>query len=65
MVNKNNLQINEGLYSYFFHFNPFTGYWNAVPRDKAVEYLNGTLKPDDVLKNRIIGDLIEYLSKNE
>ncbi len=52
------------LYDYYLHFNPYTGYWNAVKRDKAVEYLNGTLKPEDVLKNKDPMNLIKYLNNN-
>lgn len=51
------------LYSYYVHFNPYTGYWNAVPRDKAVEYLNGKLSGNDVMKHKDINILISYLTK--
>jgi hypothetical protein len=54
----------NALYGYYLHFNPYTGYWNAVKRDKANEYLNGTLGADDVLKNKDVMNLIKYLSKN-
>lgn len=50
------------LYSYYLHYNPYTEYWNAVPRDKSVEYLNGTLGGNDVIKHKNINDLIRYLS---
>ena len=51
------------LYSYFFHFNIYTGYWNAVKRDLSVNYLNGKLNEEDVIKNKSIEDLIRFLSK--
>lgn len=53
----------NNLYDYYIHYNPYTGYWNAVKRDKSVQYLNGTLSADDVLKNKNIDDLIRYLAK--
>lgn len=52
------------LYGWYLHFNPYTGYWNAVKRDKAIEYLNGNMKPEDVLKNKDVNNLIKYLSTN-
>lgn len=55
----------DNLYGYFLHYNPYTKYWNAVSRDKANQYLNGTLKGDDVLKNKDVNKLIGYLSKNK
>lgn len=51
------------LYSYYMHYNPYTGLWNAVPRDKAVDYLNGKLGGNDVIKNKDINTLIGYMSK--
>ena len=56
-------KVNRGnLYDYYIHFNPYTEYWNAVKRDKAVDYLNGKLGPNDVLKHKNINDLIRYLT---
>lgn len=52
----------EQLYDYYFHYNHFTGYWNAVKRDKSNEYLNGTLKEDEVIKHKNISDLVRFLS---
>lgn len=56
--------MNE-LYDYFFHFNAYTGYWNAVNRNKANQYLNGTLGPEDTLKSKDINDLIRFLNKKK
>lgn len=53
----------NNLYNYYIHFNPYTGYWNAVSRDKSVEYLNGKLGADDVIKHKDVNTLISYLSK--
>jgi hypothetical protein len=53
----------ENLYDYYFHFNIYTDEWNAVKRTDAVEYLNGTLDKNSVLKNTNINNLIKYISK--
>jgi hypothetical protein len=50
----------DKLYDIYFHFNIYKKEWNAVPRDKAVDYLNGNLKAEDVLKNKDINNLIKY-----
>jgi hypothetical protein len=50
------------LYNYYLHFNPYTGYWNAVKREKSVDYLNGKLGMNDVLKYKDINDLIRFIS---
>lgn len=59
------MKNNNVLYDYYLHYNPYTGYWNAVLRDDAVYYLNGTLGPDKVLKHKNVDDLIRYISKLE
>lgn len=51
------------LYDYFLHYNHLTGYWNAVNRDKSVHYMNGTLKEGEVLKNKDINVLVDYIVK--
>lgn len=50
------------LYDYYLHYNPYTGYWNAVKREKSVDYLNGKLGGNDVLKYKNIEDLIRFIS---
>lgn len=51
----------EKLYDYFIHFNHYTKEWNAVNRSKANEYMNGTLKAEDILRYKNIDDLINYI----
>lgn len=63
-MEKNKQIKEENLYSYFMHFNSYTGYWNAFLRDDAVYYLNGTLDDNNVLKNKDISVLISYINKN-
>lgn len=55
----------KNLYDYFIHFNPFTGYWNAVKREHSHHYLNGTLKKDEIIKHKNINDIIRYLSMSK
>lgn len=55
----------DKLYDYFLHFNHYTGYWNAVKRDVANQYLNGTLKEEEVLKSKDVTDLVRFISKSK
>jgi len=52
----------DKLYDYFLHHNHYTGYWNAVKRDVANQYLNGTLKDGEVLKSKNVNDLIKFIT---
>lgn len=52
--------MSDNLYDYYFHYNIYTKEWNAVPRDKAVHYLNGDLK-DEVIKDKDINTLIALI----
>lgn len=51
----------DNLYDYFLHYNIYTKEWNAVSRDKANQYLNGTLDKNEVIKYKNINDLIRYI----
>lgn len=51
----------DNLYDYFFHFNIYTKEWNAVKRDVANQYLNGTLDRTQVKKSKNINDLIKLV----
>ena len=55
----------DKLYSYYLHYNPYTGYWNAVLRDKSNEYLNGRLTENEVLKSKDINDIIKFISSGQ
>lgn len=55
----------EELYDYYLHYNHYSGYWNAVKRDVANQYLNGTLKEGEVLKSKNVNDLIKYIAKSK
>lgn len=51
------------LYDYFLHYNSYTGYWNAVKRDQANQYLNGKLTDKEVKKDKDINVLIKLIKK--
>lgn len=54
----------EELYSWYIHFNPYIGQdgiWNAVKRSQSVEYLNGTLDANDIIKHKDVMVLIKYI----
>lgn len=36
----NNKVINQSLYNWIFHYNPWTDMWNAFPREKHNDYFN-------------------------
>ena len=55
----------DKLYDYYLHFNHYTDYWNAVKRDKSINYLNGTLSEEEVLKSKDINDLIRFISRGK
>lgn len=48
------------LYNWFFHFNPYTGDWNAIPVEQKVNYLSD-FKCDNVVKSKSFPTLLEIL----
>lgn len=55
----------SNLYDYYFHFNHYTGYWNAIPRDIVNEYMSLRNDDDKILKNKNLTDLIKYITSDE
>lgn len=51
------------LYDYYLHYNPYTGLWNAVKRDKSNEYLNGMLTSKEVKSDKDLNVLINLIKK--
>jgi len=51
----------DKLYDYYLHYNPYTGYWNAVKRSIANQYLNGTLTNKEIIRDTDVNKLIEKL----
>jgi hypothetical protein len=55
--------MKKALYDYIFHFNSYTEYWNAIKRDRKDAYFNGELNENEVIKNKDINILIDYITK--
>lgn len=54
----------EKLHNWLFHYNPYTGYWNAFKRENLTKYFEGKLADKEVLKNKRPEVLAEYISKH-
>lgn len=59
-----NNKIDQSLFNWIFHFNPWTGLWNAFPREKYLDYFNN---PDDpkmvVIRCKDMKTLAEIIRK--
>jgi hypothetical protein len=59
-----NKEPNESLHNWIFHFNPWTGLWNAFPREKYTDYFNDPSNPKMlVIRSKEIKTLVELLYK--
>jgi len=54
----------EELYDYLFHYSPYTGMWNAIPREDYTEYWNNS-SLSSVIKSKNLNTLIELVTKGE
>jgi hypothetical protein len=54
----------EKLYNYLLHYNPFTGLWNAVPRDHYNAYWSNR-EVEGVISSKNVKTLIELIIKGE
>lgn len=52
------------LYDWVFHFNPYEGNWNAIPREKYSSYWNN-FKCPGVLRHPDINHLIKLIVDND
>lgn len=57
--------FNECLWDYGFFYNPYVELWCAVKRNKIVGFFNGTLKQDEILKNKNINVIVNYIIEIE
>jgi hypothetical protein len=66
LIGLNNLKRNnmEELYDYVFHYNPYTGIWNAIPREDYTEYWNNS-SLSSVIKSKNLNTLIELVTRGE
>lgn len=61
MTNNN---ANEALHNWIFHYNPWSGLWNAFPREKYTDYFNDPSDPKMlVVRSNEIKTLVELLYK--
>lgn len=51
----------DKLYDYFIHYNIYTKKWNAVKRDKAINYMNKPNKELGVISDKDVKVLINKL----
>jgi hypothetical protein len=56
--------IMEKLYDYLLHYNPFTGMWNAVPREQYAAYWSNR-NVEGVLTSKNVKTLIELIIKGD
>jgi hypothetical protein len=43
------INIDECLHNWMFHFNPYTGLWNAFPREEYNNYFNNANDPEALI----------------
>lgn len=55
----------DNLFSYLFHYNPYTKLWNAFKREDLTKYFDGTIPPKEVLKHANVKVLETYISDLE
>jgi hypothetical protein len=57
----------ENLFDYLFHYNPYANLWNAIPRDRYLEYWSDTArsKKYGVLSSKDINTLIDMISRGD
>ncbi|GEM_PF-2527618 len=57
-----NLKLGDmWLYNWVFHFNPYTGYWNAVRREDYTNLFSN--QNEDVLRSKDINTLLILIRK--
>ena len=54
--------MKDTLYLYLFHYNPYTGYWNAFNREDFGAYFNGTLEDKKIIKHKNIKVLTSFIT---
>ena len=59
-----NKTVNEALHNWIFHYNPWTGLWNAFPREKYTDYFNDPNDPKMiVVRSKEVKTLVDLLYK--
>lgn len=62
MIEENLAPEHHYLNDYVFHYNPYTAYWNAIPRDVYNEYWSRHDHPS-IIKSKDIFTLLEKVNK--
>ena len=52
------------MFEWFFHFNPYTNLWNAIPRGAQTDYWNNVKHPD-VLRSKHLNTLLDMLHRTK
>lgn len=61
-----NKKIDQSLFNWIFHFNPWTELWNAFPREKYLDYFNDLEDPKMVvIRSKDFKTLAEIIRKIE
>jgi hypothetical protein len=54
----------ENTYDYLFHYNPYTGKWNAFKREHYNDYFNGK-DVESLIENKDIDKIITTIKKSK
>lgn len=59
-----NKKIDQSLFNWIFHYNPWTELWNAFPREKYADYFNDPNDPKMiVIRSKDVKTLSEIIRK--
>ena len=59
-----NKKIDQSLFNWIFHYNPWTNLWNAFPREKYLDYFNDPNDPKMVvIRSKDVKTLSEIIRK--
>lgn len=59
-----NKKIDQSLFNWIFHYNPWTKLWNAFPREKYLDYFNDPSDPKMiVIRSKDVKTLSEIIRK--
>jgi hypothetical protein len=58
------MTYSDALYDYLFHYNPYNEKWNAIPRDKYLEYWSSK-DVEGVISSSKYETLIELITKGD
>ncbi len=57
------MKLGQEHYNYLFHYNSYTGIWNAFTRESKEAYFNGEYKEEDgLLSSPILKEIVEAIT---